>query len=64
MDTRTAAERLFSHLKSALGLGNGRHRSDGVWIAHTVIAAIAMHLHAWAGVLSADFGRSGTAKAV
>lgn len=63
MDTRTAAERLFSHLKGALGLGNARHRSDGVWIAHTVIAAIAMHLQAWADVLSADFDRPSTATA-
>lgn len=63
MDTRTAAERLFSHLKGALGLANGRHRSDGVWIGHTVIAAIAMHLQAWSGVLAADFDRPSATKA-
>jgi hypothetical protein len=63
MDTRTAAERLFSHLKCALGLGNGRHRSDSVWAVHTLIAALAMHIQAWAGVLDADFDRPAAAEA-
>ncbi len=60
MDTRTAAERAFSHLKLALGLERGRHRSDGSWIAHTVLAAIAMHLQAWAGVLAPAFAGAST----
>lgn len=55
MDTRTAAERPFSHIKLALGLERGRHRSDGAWIAHTVLAAIAMHLQACSGVLDPAF---------
>ena len=62
MDSRTSAERCFSHLW-ALGLGKGRHRSNGIWIAHTVIAAITMHLQAWAGVLDAAFDSKATAPA-
>ena len=61
LDTRTAAERAFSHLKLALGLERGRHRSDGAWIAHTLLAAITMHLQAWAGVLDPAFARTSTA---
>ena len=63
MDCRTASERCFSHLKGALGLARGRHRSDGVWIAHAVIAAITMHVQAWAGVLDAAFDSKATATA-
>ncbi len=63
MDCRTASERCFSHLKGALGLARSRHRSDGIWFAHVVIAAITMHVQAWAGVLDAAFDRPDAAKA-
>ena len=63
MNTRTASERCFSHLKGALGLARGRHRSDGIWIAHAVIAAITMHVQAWAGVLDAAFEAKAAATA-
>ena len=55
MDSRTAAWRAFSHLKPALGLEGGRHRSDGSSIAHVVLMAITMHRQAGAGVLDPAF---------
>ena len=63
MDCRTASERCFRHLKGPLALARGRRRSDGIWIAHVVIAAITMPVQAWAGVLDAAFDSKATATA-